>query len=630
MSLLTFTGVRKVYGGDTLLEDVTFTIREGDRIGVVGRNGAGKSTLFRLACGEEHDDGGEISRGRGITLARLAQDPKLDPDATILDETLGALRHVRDLETQLRAIEDAMATATPDDAAKLAEDHGVVHERFERQGGYRLEARALEVLAGLGVDQSMAGRVCRGLSGGERSRVALAQVLLQDPDLMLLDEPTNHLDLSGIEWLESYLRGSRSAYLVVSHDRWFLNRVTDATLDVSDGTARMWPQGYGGFETLKADEHKSLLREVAKQRVYIEKERAFIRRHLGSQRSREASGRLKRLERIELLIPPPGESSTASFTLTPDRPQGNLPISARELSIDLGGREIFRDVSFDLLPGDRLGIVGPNGCGKSTLLKILARRLTPKSGRVDIAKSCDIGYFDQDHRLLVSTATPYSTIHDYRPQWTDFAVRSWLARFIFQAEDVERTVETLSGGERARLALARLLIDRPNVLFLDEPTNHLDIPSCTALEEMLDGFSGTLIVVSHDRWFLQRVATRILWIEDGRSKFTHGSWAEATAARRVALEVARKTHEETRDRAAKAAKPTPVAKPSGPKSKKRRALADVETEIMQLEERKAALHIELGHPSLYLDAAKAKSVRDELDSIQRRLTDVESEWAGYA
>ncbi len=630
MSLLTFTGVRKVYGGDTLLEDVTFTIREGDRIGVVGRNGAGKSTIFRLACGDEHDDGGEISRGRGITLARLAQDPTLDPDATILNETLGALRHVRDLEVQLRAIEDAMATADPDEAARLAEEHGVVHERFERQGGYRLEARALEVLAGLGVDLSMAGRLCRGLSGGERSRVALAQVLLQDPDLMLLDEPTNHLDLSGIEWLEGYLRGSRSAYLVVSHDRWFLNRVTEATLDVSDGTARMWPQGYGGFEKLKADEHKSLLREVAKQRVYIDKERAFIRRHLGSQRSREASGRLKRLERVELLIPPPGESATATFTLTPDRPQGNLPISGRELSIELGGRELFRDVSFDLLPGDRLGIVGPNGCGKSTLLKILAGRLVPTSGRVDIAKSCDIGYFDQDHRLLDSQATPYSTIHDYRPQWTDFAVRSWLARFVFQAEDIERKVGTLSGGERARLALARLLIDRPNVLFLDEPTNHLDIPSCTALEEMLDGFSGTLIVVSHDRWFLQRVATRVLWIENGRSKFTHGSWSEAAAARKASIEGARKEAEESRGRAAKTAKPSLVPKAAAPKAKKRRALGEVEAELMQLEERKAVLHVQLGSPTLYSDAAKARLVRDELDALQRRLTAVEEEWAGFA
>ena len=630
MSLLTFQGVRKVYGGETLLEDVTFTIRDGDRIGVVGRNGAGKSTIFRLACGEETEDGGEISRGRGTTIARLAQDPRLDPTATILEETLKALAHVRDLETRLRALETAMETADPETAARLAEEHGAVHERFERQGGYSLEARALEVLAGLGVPQEMTSRKCEGLSGGERSRVALAQILLLDPDLMLLDEPTNHLDLEGVEWLEGHLRASGSAYLVVSHDRWFLNRVTDATLDVSDGTARMWPQGYGGFENLKAEEHKTLLREVEKQRAYIEKERAFIRRHLGSQRSREASGRLKRLERIELLVPPPGEQSTASFTLVPDRPQGNLPISARELSIELGGREIFRDVSFDLLPGDRLGIVGPNGTGKSTLLKILANRLEAKTGRVDIARSCDIGYFDQDHRLLSPDATPYSTIHDYRPQWTDFAVRSWLARFLFHADDVERPVSTLSGGERARLALARLLIDRPNVLFLDEPTNHLDIPSCTALEEMLDGFTGTLIVVSHDRWFLQRVATRILWIERGKSVFTHGTWTEAAQKRRQGIEDARRAAEDARDKAAKAVRAaTPRKTESAPK-KKKRSLTEVEDEIMRLEAKKEALHASLGDPTLYADAERVKAVRDELAAVERRLEEVNEEWAGFA
>ncbi len=627
MSLLTLSDVRKAYGADVILEAVTLSVHEGDRIGVVGRNGAGKTTLFRMLVGDEEPDGGLISRARDVTTGYLPQVPELVPERPVLEEVMSSLDAVRSLERRLREIEHEMSSTTDGDGlARLAEEHGHVHERFEHLGGYRMESQVHTVLAGLGVAPELFARPCGVLSGGEKSRVALAKLLIQAPDLMLLDEPTNHLDLAGVEWLEEFLQGSGHAFLVISHDRLFLDRVTRSTLEVDNGSAKLYPQPYGGFEQLKADEIKTLVREVQKQQDFIEKERNFIRRHLGSQRSREAQGRLKRLERVELLAPPPSAQDAMKLDMTPARSLGNAPMTVEGLSARAGERTLFLDLSFDLLPGDRLGIVGRNGGGKSTLLKILAGRMTAAAGRVRLGYNVDLGFFDQEHAILNPNATVYSTIHDYRPKWTDFMVRSWLARFLLFSEDAARQVSTLSGGERGRLAIARLLLDQPNMLFLDEPTNHLDISSRQALEETLQSYPGTLVVVSHDRWFLDRVVSKILWLDDAGSRLFHSSYSEAAARRRADRDAAARKAQEARDTKSRQP-PKPVAKPTG---RKKRPLSAIEADIMRVEEKRAALLKDLEDASIYTDGRRVREVQDEIERLNAELTALEAEWSEYA
>ncbi|HYC78548.1 MAG TPA: ABC-F family ATP-binding cassette domain-containing protein [Planctomycetota bacterium] len=632
MSLLVIQGVKKAYAGDVVFEDVSLTVHEGDRIGVVGPNGAGKTTLFKLILGFEAPDAGLIGRTRDLSVGHLPQEPQLDPKRAVFPETLSAMAHVAELEKKLRALEEQMAAAhDAAEGARLADEHGRVHERFEREGGYQLEARAAAVLAGLGVPEALFERPCGVLSGGERSRVGLAKLLLAAPDLMLLDEPTNHLDLDGTEWLEDYLRKRGDAFLVVSHDRTFLERVTLKTLEVADGGARLYPAAYSGYETLKAEQLKTLLREVEKQQDFLEKERTFIRKHMGSQRTREAKGRLKRLERVQVLAAPRTSEPELRLDFAPARPQGTLPFSVREVRAQVGERTLFRDLSFELQPGERLGIVGPNGAGKSTLLKILAKKLEPAAGRVDFGRNVDLGFFDQEHRLLDGAKTVYSTIHDRRPKWTDFQVRSFLARFLFYSEELERPVATLSGGERGRLAIACLLMERPNVLFLDEPTNHLDIPSRTALEETLQAFTGTLIVVSHDRWFLERCVSKILWIEPEGVRLYWGSYGEASASRAARRAEAAKAAEARRDRErerekeADARRRRQEAAAAAPR-KKRRALAAVEGDIMAREEERSALLARLEDPATYASGAQVKEIQDRLAALAAELATLEAEW----
>ena len=635
MSLLVLQGLKKAYDGDVIFENVTLTLNEGDRVGIVGPNGAGKSTLFKLILGEEQPDAGLVGRTRDLSVGHLPQEPRLAPERSVFAETLSALEHVRAWELRLRALEAEMETEhDPAAATALADEHGRIHEKFEREGGYELEARAATVLSGLGVPEALYTRMCGVLSGGERSRVALAKLLLLAPDLMLLDEPTNHLDLAGVEWLEEFLRRSPNAFLVVSHDRVFLDRVSNKTLELMDGETKLYPAAYSGYEVLKAEQLKTVLREVDKQQDFIEKERTFIRKHMGSQRSREAKGRLKRLERLEVIARPRTERTELKLDFSPARPQGTLPFSVRELAVKAGPRILFSDLSFELMPGDRLGIVGPNGAGKSTLLKTLAGRIPCGGGRVDFGRNVDIGYFDQEHKILDLGKTVYSTLHDRRPKWTDFQVRSFLARFLFFSDDLERVVGTLSGGERGRLAIGCLLLERPNVLFLDEPTNHLDIPARSALEETLAAFQGTLLIVSHDRWFLERTVQKILWIDPDGVRLHWSSYAEASAARKerlagVAREAtARRERERERGTELRRKEETAKAAQAEPKRKKR-PLSAVESDIIAREDEKSQLLKKLEDPAIYGDGAKVRVVKDRLAAIGDELARLEAEWNAF-
>ncbi len=627
MPVLTLSGVYKSYGVEDILEDTSLVVHERDRVGVIGPNGSGKSTLFRVILGQEVPDRGEIAVPRGPRHGHLRQDPDRDPHRTSFEEAMKSLAHVQAAERRLRASEEELSRVQdPAVLARLAEEHGSVQEIFERGGGYQMEARARAVLAGVGLPLSRHDQLTGTLSGGEKCRVALAQVLLSDADLLLLDEPTNHLDLAGVEWLEEELITHARAVLVISHDRRFLDRVTNKSFIFSAGGEKLYPGNYTKAEVLRNEEARALASEVEKQQDFIRKEKAFIRKHIGSQRSREAKGRRTRLARVQVLSLPPAERGEMKLDLTPARRAGIVPLVGRNLSAEFGPRRLFSGLDLTLEPGDRLGTVGGTGTGKIPLLRVLAGRLAPATGEVDLGRNVDLGYFDQDQSWLPRSSTVYGTIRSERPLWTDFEIRSFLARMLFFDDEVEREVSVLSGGERSRVALALLLLRRPNMLFLDEPTNHLDIPARQTLEELLREFTGTLIVVSHDRWFLDQVTTRTLWVAQDGLFLYPTSFSEAAETRRMRQAAALAEREAERERSAKPAKETK----KDPARKKRRPLATIEAEIIAKEDEKSTLLSELSSPAVYADGLAVKQRQTALAKIETLLEALNAEWSSHA
>jgi ATP-binding cassette subfamily F protein 3 len=414
---------------------------------------------------------------------------------------------------------------------------------------------------------------------------------------------------------------------VISHDRLFLDRVTNRTLAFGGGGVRMWDAPYSRFAQLHDEELKALAREVAKQQEFIRKEQDFIRKNIAAQRTKVAKGRQKRLERVEVLALPPQDRGEVRLDLSPARRAGEVPIVAEGLAMGYGERLLFDGFNLVIEPGERVGIVGRNGTGKSTLLRILAGRQRPLAGRVDLGRNVDLGYYDQDMGDLPLGLTAYEAIHDLYPKWTDFDIRSFLARLLFFDEDVDRRLEDCSGGERARVALARILLRRPNMLFLDEPTNHLDINSRKALENLLEGFTGTLVVVSHDRWFLDRVVRRILWLDDDGPRLWNGGWTEASSARRQRID--RLAREREAEKAARAKPRVEERRPASPK-KKRRSLSQIEADIIAREESRAALLAALGTPEVYTDGLKVKDHQDRIGQLDLELAALNAEWEEHA
>lgn len=628
MPVLSVQNVQRSYNADIILEDVTFQVDEGQKVGLVGANGAGKTTLFKLLLGVDKPDKGEISRAKTAKLGHLAQHNVFDSDRTVIEETLTAFSGLFDAEKKMRALEDEMSSVV-DPAAldRLMKKHTQLAEEFERGGGWETRPRAEAMLHGLGVADAMFDRSVRELSGGEAGRVALAKLLLADADVMLLDEPTNHLDVHGCEWLEDFLKASKATVVVVSHDRYFLDRVTTHTLELEDGLARMFPGSYSKFEHLKAEERLALEREYLEQQDFIRKEREFIRKHIGSQRSREAKGRLRRLERIEKIAAPAAEKEAMKMRMKPKRPLGKLVFVTEGLTFGYGEKNFFENLDLTVGPGDRLGIIGRNGAGKTTLLKLLLGTLEPRSGTVKRGPTLDIGYYDQLHKNLDRQATVFDIIAGTDLDRTELEVRSYLARFLFYEEELGRKVSQLSGGERGRLSLAKLLLERPNILVLDEPTNHLDILARQALEEALDDYTGTILTVSHDRYFLDRIATTIIDLDGEEAHFTLGNYTEAAKRRRAreaAADAARSRDREVeREREKREAE---KAKAAAPKKKKSRPIDKIETDLARAEDEKTKLLEEMNREEIYRDPAKLKERQNRLFEVQQAIRRFEAEW----
>ena len=628
--LLTVKNLAKTYGADQIFSGVGFQVSDREHVALVGNNGAGKSTILRIIAGIEHPNAGEIARANGLRVTYLPQEAKFDSDRTVREEAqlgfadaLKAAEHMRDIEHRL-------AEATGDELDDLLVEYERLSHHFEVAGGYDIEHRTEEILSGLGFDDDDLDNAVNKLSGGQKTRVALAKALLADPDLLLLDEPTNHLDLEMLEWLESFMRTWGGACLVVSHDRYFLDRVTTRTLDLAFGGMEDYPAPYGRFLTLREERMARRQKEFDEQRAYIERTEEFIRKYKAGQRAREAKGRQTRLDRLERVVAPQ-TAQELKIRIQSTIRSGRNVLTTTKLKAgytDAAGSKVLVTTPELLVErGDRVGLVGPNGSGKTTLLRTLVDESPALGGRYDYGMNVKVGYYAQAHEQLPAGGTPLKVILDAQPIGEE-AARTYLGRFLFSDDDVHKPVTGLSGGERSRLALAVLLLQNANLLILDEPTNHLDISARESLEELLADFDGTILFVSHDRYFIDRIATRIWAVEDetitqhlgnytdyqralGRRQQTPGESTKAAPVQ-VAAEIAKK--------------PQFVAPPPVPNGRASKALNQAEREIAKLEGKLNELSDALAVASVDADVAALTRLGTEFEKVQESLEAAYARW----
>ncbi len=624
MSLVAAAGLGKHYGTRVLFRDADFTLAEGCRVGLIGANGAGKTTLFRILFGADEDHEGRLSRRRELRIAALEQDPRFPEGATVREAMLSADAELLELERGMREAHDALERGG--DSGPVLERLGRLEARFEARNGWELESRAERILEGVGFPRSLRDAPADSLSGGERGRLAFARVLLQEPDLWLLDEPTNHLDIDGILFLERFLRESKASVVVISHDRRFLDRVTEETWELEGGRFFRYPAPYSRARVLRDERIKAARREFEVQRTFVEKEEAFIRRYQAGQRARQATGRLKRLDRLERLDRPEDRVRVMDLRISAGARPGSKILSLRGLAARFGERTLFQGLGLDLMRGEVLGVAGPNGSGKTTLLRILTGGLPPAEGQVLWGDRVSAAALAQHEEFPDEAATtPYSFLRAAAPRLTEQELRNLLAAMLFPGGTIDRPVGALSGGERKRLILTRLLVEGRNVLLLDEPTNHLDIPSREALELALAAYEGTLVVVSHDRHFIDLMADRVLWLEEGEAHVTDGGFSEALEkreARRAARPRARE--EAVRVVRASAPPPPPPAAPRSPFAKLGRE--ELEARIESAEGRVRALEEGFATPEVYRNPERLKADQEEVARLRAELEALEEEW----
>lgn len=512
MIVLTVANLRKAFGVETVLEDISLSLAQGERMGLVGVNGSGKTTLLRILSGQLSADEGSISIQRGMVTGYLQQRYEPMPGCTVLDEMMAVYALLFKAEARLREIEMEMASADEDGLIRLGEEYSKLHERFEREEGYAIRSRVQGVLQGLGFTKEQQTQEARLLSGGELTRLTLGRLLLQKPDLLLLDEPTNHLDLEALQWLEGYLKEYTGAVLVVSHDRYFLDSVCTGMLEILFGVSEQYKGNYTRYIEQRQERFLTRIRAYEQQQKEIERQEAIIARYRSFNREksiRAAESREKALEKMEILDRPM-EEKHVRFRLMAGLRMGDEALKLEGLSKSFGERCLFQDVETLIRSGERVALIGANGVGKTTLLEILMGQLAADSGSFRFGANADIGYYDQKQQSLHNEKNVLREVWDDFPMLQQHEVRGALGLFLFSGDDVFKPVINLSGGEKARVALTKLVLQRKNFLILDEPTNHLDSDSREALEDALEDFEGTILAVSHDRYFINRFATRVL------------------------------------------------------------------------------------------------------------------------
>ena len=511
--LVNLNQVSKGFAANELFRDVTFQINPGDKVGLVGRNGVGKTTLLRLILGEIDPDQGQIQRHPQLRIGFMQQIPRLDSERTLFGEALSVFLRLEEMEQEISLLEAEIELKARDSVVQsLLDRYSQMQTRWEMEGGYDYRARTEAVLFGLGFSRSDLDRSVSQLSGGEKNRVNLAKLLLAEPNLLLLDEPTNHLDIPAVRWLENFLAGYPYACIVISHDRYFLDATVKRILELGNGRIEEYPGSYSWYARARERRLEQRQKAYEFQQQLIDRTEEFIQRNLAGQKARQAQSRRKMLKKLERLEPVAADTAPFRFRFEMDRQSSNLifRVSGLEIGYEVA---VVKGIGFHLYRGDRLGVVGPNGSGKTTLVKTLLGKLPPHRGEIQVGPQVEVAFYDQQLEQLDLSATVLDEMRSISPLMSDEALRSYLARFLFRGDEVFQNVASLSGGEKSRLALAKLIFGKANTLIFDEPTNHLDIPSCEAVEAALQQFPGTLVIVSHDRYLIDRICHRVLYLD---------------------------------------------------------------------------------------------------------------------
>ncbi|VHC27896.1 ABC-F family ATP-binding cassette domain-containing protein [Streptococcus pyogenes] len=630
MIILQGNKLERSFSGDVLFQNISLQVDERDRIALVGPNGAGKSTLLKLLVGEETPTSGEVNTKKDLTLSYLAQNSRFESDQTIYEEMLKVFEALRQDEKRLRQMEMDMATVSGQDLTRLMTDYDLLTEHFRQQGGFTYESDIKAILNGFKFDESMWQMTIAELSGGQNTRLALAKMLLEKPELLVLDEPTNHLDIETIAWLENYLANYQGALIIVSHDRYFLDKVATVTLDLTPHGLDRYVGNYSRFMTLKAEKLVAEEKQFDKQQKEIAKLEDFVQKNIvRASTTKRAQARRKQLEKIERLDKPTGGRKSAHMTFHAEKPSGNVVLRVEEAAIGYGDQVLSEPINVDINKLDAIAVVGPNGIGKSTLIKSIIGQLPLLKGQLKYGANVETGYYDQTQSHL----TPSNTVLE--ELWQDFSttsevdIRNRLGAFLFSGDDVKKSVSMLSGGEKARLLLAKLSMENNNFLVLDEPTNHLDIDSKEVLENALIDFDGTLLFVSHDRYFINRLATKVLEITEKGSTLYLGDYDYYLEKKAELEELARLAAGEDVEETVEASATDYQLQKAKKKERRRltRRYEEIEARLETIEERIGAIQEDMHACNDTIQLMTWQEEWDQLDQEQQLLME---EWESIA
>jgi len=631
--LLNVSHIYKSFGEDSIIKDATFTVDEGSKVAIVGNNGAGKSTLLKIIVGDIPSDDGEVTLKKDATFGYLAQYQEDSFGTNIFDTVLNARKDLLSMEKTLSDMENQMGSLDARDYDSFMDSYHKLQHQFDLMGGYTFRSEVVGILKGLGFEGDDLYKPMNELSGGQKTRVSLGRLLASSPDLLLLDEPINHLDLSSIVWLEGYLSSYKGAVIIVAHDRYFLDKIVDHVVDLSYGRTSVYTGNYSAFMEQKAIYQLSYERSYEKQQKEIEHQKAVIEKLQSFNREKSikrAESRKKLLDKMDIMDAPDGEQPRMRLNLEIDKESGKDVLDFSHVTKSYEDKNIFTDLSFEVHRGDRIAILGDNGTGKTTILKCINNFTDFETGEIRFGANVTVGYYDQEQQGLTESNTVFSELHDAYPYLTETQVRNTLAAFMFTEDDVFKNISELSGGERGRVSLAKLMLSKSNFLILDEPTNHLDMDSKEILEDALNNYDGTLLYVSHDRYFVNRTANTILELSDGKLTKYLGNYDDYIAKKEQLYGLNNTTTGKNigLDSSASAAKLDfkEQKRIESEKRKLQNQISKIEEEIECLENKKTKIQDEFLRPENMTNSAKLNELTTEMNEIDSSLESLYSQW----
>ncbi|RRJ26002.1 ABC transporter ATP-binding protein [Lachnoanaerobaculum gingivalis] len=631
--ILNATNISKSFGSNEIIKDANFLVNEHEKVAIVGVNGAGKTTLLKILTGEEHADSGNVILAKDAKLGYLRQINNVDSTLSIIDELYTVIEHILNMEKRMLEMQEQMQHLSGEALEALYSSYTALTHSYELMDGYAAKSKVIGILKGLGFDENDFERKINTLSGGQKTRVFLAKLLLEEPDIILLDEPTNHLDLHSIEWLESYLLNYKGAVIIVSHDRYFLDKIVSKVIDIENSEVQMYSGNYSDFSAkkkmlldAKVKEYLNQQQEIKHQEAVITKLKQFNR----EKSIKRAESRQKQLEKIDRVEAPVTHIENMKLSLDISKESGKDVLTVHDLAKSFDEKHLFSDINFEIKRGERVAIIGDNGTGKTTLLKIINGLLSPDAGEVIYGSNVFIAYYDQEHQVLHMDKTLFDEISDTYPDMSNTQIRNILAAFLFTGEDVFKKIGDLSGGERGRVSLVKLMLSKANFLLLDEPTNHLDILSKDVLESALNSFPGTICYVSHDRYFINKTATRILDLTGNRLLNYIGNYDYYIEKREAVEGAANLSNNNIEEKPAEISdsKQEWIENKTAQAQKKKisNALNKCEKEIEKIEEKLSLIDEEFANPEISSNVGKLMELQKEKTALEEKLEKLMNEW----